>query len=40
MTVVFVEHVLSWDAPWNTLIFAGAIALVSFTLLGYSRWAD
>jgi uncharacterized membrane protein YqhA len=40
MTVAFVEHVLSWDDPWNTLVFAGAIALVSFTLIGYSRWAD
>jgi uncharacterized membrane protein YqhA len=40
MTVAFVEHVLSWNDPWNTLVFAGAIALVSVTLIGYSRWAD
>jgi uncharacterized membrane protein YqhA len=40
MTVTFVEHILSWNDPWNTLIFGGAIALVSLTLVGYSRWAD
>jgi uncharacterized membrane protein YqhA len=40
MTVSFVEHILSWDDARNTLVFGGAIALVSFTLLGYSRWAD
>jgi uncharacterized membrane protein YqhA len=39
MTVAFVEHILSWDDPWNTLVFGGAIALVSLTLIGYSRWA-
>jgi uncharacterized membrane protein YqhA len=40
MTVSFVEHVLSWIDPWNTLVFGGAIALVSITLVGYSRWAE
>jgi len=40
MTVTFVEHILSWNDPWNTLVFGGAIALVSLTLVGYSRWAD
>jgi uncharacterized membrane protein YqhA len=40
MTVTFVEHVLSWSDPWNTLVFGGAIALVSLTLVGYSRWAE
>jgi uncharacterized membrane protein YqhA len=40
MTVTFVEHLLSWNDPWNTLIFGGAIALVSVTLVGYSRWAE
>jgi uncharacterized membrane protein YqhA len=40
MTVTFVEHVLSWTDPWNTLVFGGAIALVSLTLVGYSRWAE
>ena len=39
-TVSFVEHVLSWIDPWNTLVFGGAIALVSITLVGYSRWAE
>lgn len=38
MTVSFVEHVLAWIDPWNTFVFGGAIALVSFTLVGYSRW--
>jgi uncharacterized membrane protein YqhA len=40
MTVTFVEHILSWSDPWNTLIFGGAIALVSLTLIGYSRWSE
>jgi uncharacterized membrane protein YqhA len=40
MTVAFVEHLMSWNDPWNTLVFAGAIALVSFTLLAYTKWAD
>ena len=40
MTVTFVEHVLSWVDPWNTLVFGGAIALVSLTLVGYSRWSE
>jgi uncharacterized membrane protein YqhA len=40
MTVAFAEHLLSWIDPWNTLVFGGAIALVSMTLVGYSRWAD
>lgn len=40
MTVTFVEHVLSWTDPWNTLVFGGAIAVVSLTLVGYSRWAE
>jgi uncharacterized membrane protein YqhA len=40
MTVTFVEHVLAWSDPWNTLVFAGSIALVSLTLVGYSRWAE
>jgi uncharacterized membrane protein YqhA len=40
MTVAFAEHLLSWNDPWNTLVFGGAIALVSLTLVGYSRWAE
>ncbi len=40
MTVTFVEHLLSWSAPWSTLVFGGAIALVALTLVGYSRWAE
>jgi uncharacterized membrane protein YqhA len=40
MTVTFVEHLLAWADPWNTLVFGGAIALVSITLVGYSRWAE
>ena len=40
MTVTFVEHLLSWSDPWNTLVFGGGIALVSITLIGYSRWAE
>ena len=40
MTVTFVEHLLSWSDPWGTLVFAAAIALVSLTLVGYSRWAE
>lgn len=40
MIVTFVEHLLSWSDPWNTLVFGGAIALVSITLVGYSRWAE
>jgi uncharacterized membrane protein YqhA len=40
MTVTFVEHVLSWNDPWNTLVFGAAISLVSLTLVGYSRWAE
>lgn len=40
MTVTFVEHLLSWSDPWNTLVFGGAIALVAITLIGYSRWAE
>jgi uncharacterized membrane protein YqhA len=40
MIVTFVEHLLSWSDPWNTLVFGGAIALVSITLVGYSRWTE
>jgi uncharacterized membrane protein YqhA len=40
MTVTFAEHLLSWNDPSNTLIFGGAIAIVSLTLVGYSRWAE
>jgi uncharacterized membrane protein YqhA len=40
MTVTFVEHLLSWNDPWSSLVFAGAIALVSITLVAYSRWAE
>src|SRR5262249_50829117 len=25
MTVTFVEHILSWNDPWGTLVFGGAI---------------
>jgi len=40
MTVTFAEHLVSWTDPWNTLVFGGAIALVSLTLVGYSRWSE
>lgn len=40
MTVTFAEHLLSWSDPWNTLIFAGAIAVVSLTLVAYNRWGE
>jgi uncharacterized membrane protein YqhA len=40
MTVTFVEHLLSWEQPWTTLVFGGAIAIVSLTLVGYSRWTE
>ncbi len=40
MTVTFAEHVLSWVDPWDTLVFGGAIALVSLTLVAYSRWSE
>jgi uncharacterized membrane protein YqhA len=40
MTVTFTEHLLSWSDPWNTLVFGGAIAIVSLTLVGYNRWAE
>ncbi len=40
MTVTFVEHVLAWSDPWTTLVFAGAIAVVALTLVGYSRWSE
>jgi uncharacterized membrane protein YqhA len=40
MTVTFAEHLLSWSDPVNTLAFGGAIALVSLTLVAYTRWAE
>ena len=40
MTVTFVEHLLSWSDPWNTLVFGGAIAIVAVALIGYSRWTQ
>lgn len=40
MTVTFVEHLMSWNDPWNTLVFAAAIAVVAVTLIGYSRWTQ
>ena len=40
MAVTFVEHLMTWNEPWNTLVFGGAIALVSITLIGYSRWTQ
>jgi uncharacterized membrane protein YqhA len=40
MTVTFVEHLLAWIDPWNTLVFGGAIAIVAFTLVGFSRWSE
>lgn len=40
MSVTFVEHLMTWNDPWNTLVFGGAIAVVSVTLIGYSRWTQ
>ena len=40
MTVAFAEHLLSWIDPWSTLVFGGAIAVVSLTLVGYCRWTE
>ncbi len=40
MTVTFVEHLMSWSDPWNTLVFGGAIAIVAVALIGYSRWTQ
>jgi len=40
MTVTFVEHVLSWTDPWSTLVFAGAIAIVSLAVVAYTRWSE
>jgi uncharacterized membrane protein YqhA len=40
MSVTFVEHLLSWTEPWNTLVFGGSIAIVSLTLIAYSRWSE
>jgi uncharacterized membrane protein YqhA len=40
MTVSFVEHVLSWIDPWSTLVFGGAIAIVSLALVAYTRWSE
>jgi uncharacterized membrane protein YqhA len=39
MSVTFVEHLMAWNDPWNTLVFAGAIAIVAFALIAYTRWA-
>jgi uncharacterized membrane protein YqhA len=40
MTVIFVEHVINWEDGRSTLLFGAAIALVSITLIAYSRWAE
>jgi uncharacterized membrane protein YqhA len=40
MSVTFVEHLLAWSEPVNTLIFAGAVVAVSLSLIAYSRWAE
>jgi uncharacterized membrane protein YqhA len=40
MAVTFVEHLVAWDQPLNTLIFAGAIVAVELSLVAYSRWGE
>jgi uncharacterized membrane protein YqhA len=40
MSVIFVEHVISWDHPAATLAIGGGIVMVSLTLIIYSRWAE
>lgn len=40
MTVTFVEHLLAWTDPWNTLVFGAGIAIVAVTLIGYTRWTQ
>jgi uncharacterized membrane protein YqhA len=40
MTVTFVEHLMAWNDPWNTLVFGGAIAIVAVTLIGFNRWTQ
>jgi uncharacterized membrane protein YqhA len=37
MTVTFVEHLMSWSDPWQSLVFAAAITVVSVTLVAYNR---
>jgi uncharacterized membrane protein YqhA len=40
MSVIFVEHVISWDHPVATLAIGGGIVAVSLTLIIYTRWAE
>jgi uncharacterized membrane protein YqhA len=40
MAVTFTEHLLAWEEPMNTLIFAAAIVVVVFALVAYSRWGE
>lgn len=40
MATTFLEHLLDWENPSDTLLFGIAIALVSATLIAFNRWSD
>lgn len=40
MAIVFVEHLLQWEKPQETLAFGAAIALVSLALLAFNRFSE
>jgi uncharacterized membrane protein YqhA len=40
MAIVFVERLVQWEQPMETLAFGAAIALVSLSLLVFNRYSE
>ena len=40
MAIVFVEHLVEWKQPMETLAYGAAIALVTLALLGFNRYSE
>lgn len=40
MAIVFVERLVQWEQPMETLAFGAAIALVSLALLAFNRYSE
>jgi len=40
MAIVFVERLVQWEKPMETLAFGAAIALVTMALLAFSRYSE
>ena len=40
MVVTFLEHLVEWKAPYDSLLFAIAVGIVSAAIIALSRFSD